>query len=98
VQSVLLKLPELCLEVVEPVQEFFNLRDAYLAAGIVGPKSTLDAEHIAAASIAGADLIVSWNFKHRVHFDKIRGYHSVNLIKGYGMIPIHSPREVVSND
>lgn len=72
-----------------------ELRDAYLAAGIVGPASRLDAEHIATATVAGADMIVSWNFKHIVHYDKIKGYHGVNPIQGYSAIPIHSPPDVV---
>jgi hypothetical protein len=76
-------------------REVDELRDAYLQAGVVGPASLVDAEHIAYASVAEVDLIVSWNFKHIVHFEKIRGYHGVNLAKGYNPIPIHSPREVV---
>ena len=55
----------------------------------------MDAEHIASASVADVDLIVSWNFKHIVHFEKIRGYHAVNLLRGFHQIPIHSPTEVI---
>ena len=83
------------LQVIRFSEEIGRLRDAYLAAGVVGPASRLDAEHIAAASVADVDLIVSWNFQHIVHFEKIRGYHGVNLVKGYSPIPIHSPREVI---
>jgi len=71
------------------------LRDAYLSAGIVGLASKLDAAHIAAATVADVDVIVSWNFKHIVHYEKILGYHGVNLMRGYSTIPIHSPPEVV---
>jgi len=88
-------LPTESWERVERSPEIESLRDAYLTAGVVGPASRLDAEHIAAATIAGADMIVSWNFKHIVHFDKIKGYHGVNLIQGYAPIPIHSPPEVI---
>ena len=78
--------------------EIDHLRDAYLEAGIVGITSSADAEHIAAATVAGVDLIVSWNFKHIVHFDKIKQYHAVNIVEGYYPIPIHTPREVASDD
>jgi len=54
-----------------------------------------DALHVALATVARADLIVSWNFKHIVHFDKIRGFNAVNLREGYIPIEIHSPLEVV---
>lgn len=50
---------------------------------------------MAAASVADVDMIVSWNFKHIVHFEKIRGFHGINLIKGYRMIEIYSPKEVI---
>lgn len=86
------------VEVIEQPEEIEHLRDAYLKNGILGDSSAADAEHIAAASVAGVDLIVSWNFKHIVHFDKIRQFHAVNLMQGYHPIPIHTPREVASND
>jgi len=40
-------------------------------------------------------MIVSWNFKHIVHFEKIRGFNAVNLREGYATIEIRSPLEVV---
>ena len=46
--------------------EIEQLRDAYLAHGVVGSAAKRDAEHIAAATVADVDLIVSWNFKHIV--------------------------------
>lgn len=89
-------LPDEYVARIEPSGEIARLRDAYVTAGVVGPASLLDAEHIASASVAGVDLVVSWNFQHIVHFDKIRGYHAVNLLEGYRPIPIHSPREVIA--
>ena len=84
------------VEVVELDAEIEALRDAYMDAGIIGKSSLDDAEHIATASVAGVELVVSWNFKHIVHFDKIRGYNAINLLKGYSGIDIRSPTEVVS--
>jgi predicted nucleic acid-binding protein len=99
VRGVLRSIPEQFLEAIEETPEVIELRDAYLKAGIVTKKSTVDAEHIAAASVAGADIIVSWNFKHIVHYDKIRGYRAVNLLNRYShLIAIHSPKEVINND
>lgn len=95
VQAVLASLPENATDVVSRSPEVAELRDAYLQAGIVGPASRRDAEHIATASVAGVDLIVSWNFHHIVHYDKIRLYHAVNLVQGYKPIPIHTPKEVI---
>ena len=72
-----------------------QLRDAYLAAGVVGPAAMNDAHHVALATVARADLIVSWNFRHIVHVEKIRRFNAVNLMEGYVTIDIRSPREVV---
>ncbi len=95
VQGVLAGLPAEQLEMLPDDEDVIRLRDAYLEAGVVGPSCEGDAEHVAAASVAEVDLIVSWNFRHIVHFDKIRAYNGVNLLYGYRQISIHSPREVV---
>ena len=83
------------LEFIDSSSELTQLRDAYLQAGILGGASQDDAEHIAAASVAEVDLVVSWNFKHIVHFDKIAGFGAVNLLHGYKPLRIHAPQEVV---
>ena len=76
--------------------EIVRLRDACVEAGVVASSSLLDAEYIASASVADVDVIVSWNFRHIVYLDKIRAYHTVNLICGYRAIPMHTPREVIA--
>jgi predicted nucleic acid-binding protein len=95
VQKVLDQLPFASTEEVRVSDESRALRDAYLAAGVIGPTHRNDAHHVALASLARADMIVSWNFKHLVHFDKIRGFNAVNLRDGYAPIAIYSPLEVV---
>jgi predicted nucleic acid-binding protein len=80
---------------VDVTDEIVQLRDAYLEAGILGASSLHDAEHIAVASVEQVDLLVSWNFKHIVHFDKIKAYNAINMLKGYRQIDIRSPQEVV---
>src|SRR5436305_2399004 len=76
--------------------EVTELADAYQRRKILTPKFYDDGLHIALASVAEADLLVSWNFKHIVHFDKIRLFSSVNLELGYKPLQIYSPREVTS--
>ena len=85
-------------EVLNPTQEVINLQQAYINAGVVTEKSAEDALHVAVSSVAQCDLIVSWNFKHIVHFDKIPRYNAVNTLNGYGHIGIYSPLEVISYD
>ena len=59
------------------------------------PASSNDAAHIAAATIADVEIVISWNFKHIVHFEKIAGYEGVNTMKGFRSPRIYSPKEVV---
>ncbi|MBM3859183.1 MAG: type II toxin-antitoxin system VapC family toxin [Verrucomicrobia bacterium] len=96
VRDVLEKLDREHIETVSLTPEASELCDAYMEAGIVGPASREDAEHIAIATVAGADLIVSWNFRHIVHFEKIAGYNAVNELHGYRSVRIFSPKEVVT--
>jgi hypothetical protein len=50
--------------------------------------------HIALATIAEVDALVSWNFKHIVRLDKIRLFNAVNVELGHKALTILSPREV----
>jgi predicted nucleic acid-binding protein len=95
VQQVVKALPQWAVERVFLTREMEMLRDACISAGVVEESSLYDAEHIACATVADVDVIVSWNFKHIVNFDRIRGYHAVNLFRGYHQVPIHTPAEVI---
>ena len=94
VKEILSALPLDCWEFVPLTAEILTLRDAYIRAGVVGPQWLNDAAHVAVATVAQADAIVSWNFKHIVRLEKIRGYNQVNESLGYGSLVIITPREV----
>jgi hypothetical protein len=81
-------------ETVDVTAAALELRDAYLAAKIIGRRWSTDALHVALATLARCPIIVSWNFKHIVHFQKIPLYNAVNAVHGYGAIAIHTPQEV----
>lgn len=81
-------------ELIRP--EALLLQEAYLRAGIVTPQSETDALHVALATVTGCQIIVSWNFRHIVHFDKITMYNATNIIEGYSEIRIHTPQEVIA--
>ncbi len=85
-------------EFVLVTEEVINLAEAYQRRKILTPKFYDDGVHIALASVAEADLVVSWNFKHIVHFDKIRLFNAVNLEQGYKPLQIYSPREVTRSE
>lgn len=82
-------------ELIQITDDAVNLRRAYLNAKVVTPKSSDDALHVALATVSGCSLIVSWNFKHIVHFEKIPLYNAVNTVNGFQNIAIFSPQEVI---
>jgi predicted nucleic acid-binding protein len=94
VSAILENLPETVVQNVPISEDVRQLRDAYLEAGIVGENWIDDATHVAAAAVAHADAIVSWNFKHIVRIDKIRAYNEINQRFGYKPIMIVCPKEV----
>lgn len=69
-------------EIIPVSEDALRLQQAYLDARIVAPQWAADALHVALATIARCSLIVSWNFKHIVHFQKIPLYNAVNILNG----------------
>lgn len=65
---------------------------------ILGAKFRADMQHIALATIADVDALVSWNFKHIVRLEKIRLFNAVNVESGYRVLSIRSPREVTTHE
>jgi predicted nucleic acid-binding protein len=72
-----------------------HLRQGYLAAKVVPLKSRDDALHMALATVAGCDAVVSWNFKHLVNFERIKLFSAINLLNGYNPVSVHSPLEML---
>ncbi len=97
-QQVLPSLSSAAVQKVEITDEVLALRDAYLAAKILGSRWADDAAHVAAATVARADAIVSWNFQHIVRLDKMKAYNQVNLLQGYGILIIVTPKEALSSE
>ena len=83
-------------ERVELTEEAIKLADSYVAEKVVGRTSLEDCRHIALATINKVDVLASWNFKHIVNLDRIKGYNSVNLRMGYQMIEIRSPKDLIN--
>jgi predicted nucleic acid-binding protein len=82
-------------DIVQVSEPALKLRQAYLNAEIVSAKYSNDALHVALATVAGCQVIVSWNFRHIVHADKIPLYNAINILQGYNQIAIYSPWEVM---
>ncbi len=83
-------------EILETDEQALMLSEIYQQRNILTPKFYDDGVHIALATIAEVDVLVSWNFKHIVHLDKIRLFNAVNIEHGYKQLQIYSPREVTN--
>lgn len=104
-EAELLRAPKFVKELLQSVsiQQIENVRlspeaselaDKYIDAKVVGRTSRADCQHIAIATLCKADVLVSWNFKHMVNLDRIRGYNGINYQMGYNMIEIRTLKEI----
>jgi len=98
VRMVVARVPEAHIEPVPLSREADELAAAYIQDGAIAPGMRADALHIALATVARVDVLVSWNFKHIVNLKRIHAYNAVNLKKGYPLLEIRTPREVPSDE
>jgi predicted nucleic acid-binding protein len=85
-------------EFLDTTDEAIDLATEYISEKVVGQTSFADCLHIALATINRADFLISWNFKHIVNVQRIRGYNSINIKNGYQQLEIRSPREFKKYD
>jgi predicted nucleic acid-binding protein len=82
------------LKILPVSEEAERLADVYMSKDIIPHNTRLDALHIAVASEAGLDYILSLNFKHTNKQKTKRLVDLVNLTEGYKGIIICSPMEM----
>ncbi|RYE18538.1 MAG: PIN domain-containing protein [Sphingobacteriaceae bacterium] len=95
VRKSLSKIPDDSIEYIENSVAAAQLADLYVQRKVVGRTSLPDCNHIALATLNNADILVSWNFKHIVNINRIRGYNSINFEFGHKVLEIRSPREIL---
>ena len=98
VKKLVKQIPEQHIEFLSITDEASNLAKQYIAEKVVGKTSNSDCLHIAIATINNADILASWNFKHIVNINRIRGYNAINLKNGFRMLEIRTPREIITNE
>lgn len=82
-------------EFVAETDSAVELATEYISEKVIGQTSYSDCLHIALATINRADLLISWNYKHIVNIQRIRGYNSINIKNGYKQLEIRSPRDLM---
>ena len=98
IKKVLERIPSDYFELVYRNTESEELSAQYIQAKAISSKFSDDALHVALATIFKVDLLVSWNFKHLVNYNRIVKYNAINLLNGYKQVEIRSPKEVVDNE
>ena len=84
--------PVVELEITEEADE---LAKSYMGKGIVSEKKEDDALHVAIATVAEMDALVTWNFQHLANLRKAELFHSASLEMGYfKKLEIVTPMEV----
>jgi hypothetical protein len=76
-------------EWLEASPESDALTSAYITAEVVTINHLDDATHVALATVAGCDVITSWNNRQFSH--KAAAYNRVNTEQGYGTIGFYTP-------
>ncbi len=97
VRNVIDQIPAANKEMLFLTDEAERLADAYIGSGALGLANRADAEHIALATLAEADVLASWNFRHMVNWRRNRLYNAVNRQMGYEELNVLSP-EAISYD
>ena len=82
-------------EIIEVSEEAVRLSHEYMKEGEFTERMLADTLHIAAATVHGTDIVVSWNFRDIVNLNKIVIYNAVNLKMGYHQIEIRNPMEIL---
>ena len=72
-------------------EDTVELAGKFIDFGILRQKSFDDCQHIAAAILAGCDIISSWNFKHIVNVKTARGVKTITTLEGYKDLMIYPP-------
>jgi hypothetical protein len=82
------------LTVIEWQPEMEELSGRYVAAGAFAPAMRQDARHVAACTVAGIPVLLSWNFRHLVNRTRRIRVNLVNSEQGYGQLEIIAPPEL----
>lgn len=84
--------------IIETDENTVSLAEKFIDFGVLKRKSYDDCRHIAAAVLAGCDIIISWNFKHIVNVKTIQGVKAVTTYEGYKDLMIYAPSVILREE
>lgn len=85
-------LTKIDFQIIEIDERVRMLAEKYVQEAIIPTKYFDDALHLAAATYAEVDSVISWNFRHMVKLSTIRGVNGVNKMYGLKEIEILTPQ------
>ena len=91
-------LKQIDYNIIETDEDTIELAEKFIDFGILKQKSFDDCQHIAAAIIAGCDIITSWNFKHIVNVKTVRGVKVITTLEGYKDLLIYPPSVLIESE
>lgn len=91
-------LDQIDYNIIETDEDTVELAEKFIDFGILKQKSFDDCQHIAAAILAGCDIITSWNFKHIVNVKTVRGVKVITTLEGYKDLLIYPPSVLIESE
>lgn len=91
-------LEQIDYNIIETDEDTVGLAEKFIDFGILKQKSFDDCQHIAAAILAGCDIITSWNFKHIVNVKTVRGVKVITTLEGYKDLLIYPPSVLIESE
>jgi predicted nucleic acid-binding protein len=82
------------VNIIPVTREMENLAEKYISMGAFTGTMYNDAVHVAAATLSGQDVLVSWNFRHLVNRRRRAMVCDINGAAGLRAIEIMSPPEL----
>jgi predicted nucleic acid-binding protein len=84
---------------VSTATEADTLASSFVRLGAVPPSKPDDASHVAYAFLAGADILVSWNFKHIANVRRAEKFNAIASLIGFRKpLIITTPSEMLYGD
>ena len=93
-RNVLKQLGDERVTVVEVDDRVRYLAKTYVERGVLGSRQIGDAIQVAAPTVGGAHVILSWNFKHIVNYARISRFNEISAELGHVAIEVRSPLEI----
>ena len=91
-------LEQIDYNIIETDEDTVELAGKLIDFRILKQKSFDDCQHIAAAILAGCDIITSWNFKHIVNVKTARGVKVITTLEGYKDLLVYPPSVLIESE